>query len=617
MSVDLATAVLTDEQRAVVEQPADAAVLVTAGAGAGKTHVLMRRIDRLTGDGGLRPQEILVLSFSRAAVREITERLGTLPGGGRYVRAQTFDSWALRILVETTPERDWTQTSFDERITSATLALGEGRADDLFEDLRHVIVDEVQDLVGCRRQLVQELLERFDCGFTVVGDAAQSIYGFQVKDPDQRAREAGLFVRQLRDTFASTLVQLTLTQNFRAGTDEARTALEYGPLLRRAVDDGDPAAAEAAYRGLRDCLGPPVLDLGALTDRFVLDAVRSHSGTTAILCRTNGEALLAAEALAGAGVAHTVTRDARDRIVPIWIDTLFRSTGRAATRDQIEQAVTGAPGGVDGEVVWRSLLRVAPGPGGRSVALDGLRALLAARRLPDEFDLPRAPVVVSSFHRAKGLEFDRVLVADPGPLRDGEDVDGAEAARALYVALTRTRRDLLRLDPLGRWDVRKDDRTGRWARYSRNRLPRGVELLAGDVHVEEPAGLTGFTADPAGMQRTLRQDVVPGDAVVLERLHDHSSGEDLAPEYLVVRDGDPIAVMSDAFRAALHRLMKRTKSWTPLYPRTIRGVRVQAVVPVAGSRAAGERAGLGPHGVWLAPRLVGLASFDFDRKEDQ
>src|SRR5690606_26576991 len=88
------TPTLTAEQRAVVEQPAGARTLVTAQAGAGKTHTLVRRLDRLVAEEDLSAGEILVLTFSRAAVRELKNRLVRYGEAARHVRVQTFDSWA-------------------------------------------------------------------------------------------------------------------------------------------------------------------------------------------------------------------------------------------------------------------------------------------------------------------------------------------------------------------------------------------------------------------------------------------------------------------------------------------------------------------------------------------
>ncbi|MBB6345249.1 hypothetical protein FHU36_001758 [Nonomuraea muscovyensis] len=607
---------LTPEQQAVVTQPADALVLVTAGAGAGKTYTLVRRLDRLMAEEELSAGEILVLTFSRAAVRELRERLARHGDGVRFLRAQTFDSWALDVLRRVDATTKWQHRSFEARIEGARQAVEDGLADDLFEDLRHVVVDEVQDLVGSRRDLVEILLERFDCGFTVVGDPAQSIYGFTVPNPRERAGETNRFFDWLRATFGEDLVELHLTDNFRAQTEEARIALEMGPLLRGIAEKGNDETP--LHHGmLRDKLRDS-LNLGAL-EAFSLEALRDYDGTTAVLCRTNGQALVVSAEMHHFGIPHRLQRSARDRVAPAWLASLFAATdGASLSRDRFYEI--GLPEGENRDLVWRHLQRVGGARGGdRHLDLARLRAALAGSRLPDELTAqPPSRLVVSSFHRAKGLEFDRVVIVDPGPLVPERDEDPAEAARLLYVAMTRPRKELLWLDPVDVRHLRIDRSTGRWGRYGFQYWRRdGMELIAGDVHADQPAGTRDFTCEAGELQDYLRTKVLAGSQVLLKRLETDALETDQSPPYLIMHDRRPVGTASEGFKADLYRHLKTSKSFVPRnWPRSIDEVFVDGLETVAGSESAGIRAGLGPHGVWLVPRLVGLGRFTWDKKED-
>ena len=112
--------VLTDEQAKVADAPADARLLVTAGPGTGKTHVLVARLLSLIEQGVAPGDGILVLSFSRAAVGEIRRRVAAAGGDVRYVRARTFDSFATGLLAQLRPEGAWQAGSYDDRIRAAT-----------------------------------------------------------------------------------------------------------------------------------------------------------------------------------------------------------------------------------------------------------------------------------------------------------------------------------------------------------------------------------------------------------------------------------------------------------------------------------------------------------------
>ena len=86
-------------QDAIILAPADARLVVEAGPGYGKTDVACARVARLL-KLGIPPTRILLLSFTRTAVREMRNRIAQLADDGTStpgVSVRTVDSFARQL----------------------------------------------------------------------------------------------------------------------------------------------------------------------------------------------------------------------------------------------------------------------------------------------------------------------------------------------------------------------------------------------------------------------------------------------------------------------------------------------------------------------------------------
>jgi superfamily I DNA/RNA helicase len=580
----------TPEQRHVIDLPCDAKAMVLAGPGTGKTYTLLQRAAGLVADQGLESSGLLVLSFTRAVVRELRRRDQAEEHPARIL-PETFDSFASRLLRETALDASWEGAGYDGRIAAATAQLREGAAAAVLAGVRHVLVDEVQDLVGVRAELVAALLDVHAGGWTAFGDPAQAIY-----DHERGRRDDDHLIARLgRDADERTF----LTRNHRAAGHLAEVA----ERLRRLLMNGDGAAAPEVWDAYRDL--ETVGDVDAL-------AAQLHGipGSFAILCRDNATALQCSDALHLAGVDHRVRRGTADRPVAGWLGAVVR--GRSTiTRDVCAEAVArlGKGGFPDAPVpadAWRLLARMDRNSRGGAVRVAEIGSRLSLGRVPWELlDEPEHRLTVSSIHRAKGLEFDQCAVAEWRPV---EEADEALEGRVLYVALTRARADCFHLarDRRRRW-FRDRPAQDRFIKVGRERWNTfGIEIRGDDVDGTDPGGAPVLDEPAAELQERLITQVRPGDEVTLEFVGDVEFSNVDLPCYVVRHAAGAIGVTGESFGRAL-----RTRLRSGRRPQAIGNIRVDHLETIKGSPDVGDAAGLGRSGIWLRPRLVGLGEFDW------
>lgn len=86
-----------EQEEAIMHR--DGPAMVLAGPGAGKTYVITNRVKALIDEYGVKPEQILVVTFSKAAAVEMKEHFEMLTGGQRLpVRFGTFHSVFFQIL---------------------------------------------------------------------------------------------------------------------------------------------------------------------------------------------------------------------------------------------------------------------------------------------------------------------------------------------------------------------------------------------------------------------------------------------------------------------------------------------------------------------------------------
>lgn len=179
---------LNEEQRLIYFAEPDQNINVMAGPGSGKTHTLTLRVARLIHHYHVNAEEILVLAYNRAVVSELKDRLNNLfkdLGYGslsKRIKILTFHGLTKRYCKEELNGLEFNEwePKFLEILNKTPGAILNHLA-----PLKHILVDEFQDINETRMDTLNKLHDLTQAHLFIIGDPNQSIYGYDrmVMDP--------------------------------------------------------------------------------------------------------------------------------------------------------------------------------------------------------------------------------------------------------------------------------------------------------------------------------------------------------------------------------------------------------------------------------------------------
>jgi ATP-dependent DNA helicase RecQ len=211
---------LNKEQKLVYDSFINQNINVVAGPGSGKTHTLSLRVAKLVHHIGVSPNEILVLAYNRAVVSELKERLGKLFNDLGYsniakrLKIFTFHGMAKRYCQEEIGDADFGEW---ENVFLKKLNSQPGIVLNQLGKIKHILVDEFQDINDTRMEILSKLTSLLDSKIFVIGDPNQSIYGYDRKETDPY-----YYYQQFNEKFNP--VEFSLLNNHRSYPEILSTA---------------------------------------------------------------------------------------------------------------------------------------------------------------------------------------------------------------------------------------------------------------------------------------------------------------------------------------------------------------------------------------------------------
>lgn len=462
------------QQKIVADNRTNRNVLVLAGPGSGKTRVLVHRVAYLIRARRERPRSILVLTYNRHAAIEVRRRLKNLIGDdSRGILIMTCHAMAMRLAgFSFANSRDAINDATFENILANATDLLNGRGippeqaneqrDRVLAGFRWILVDEYQDINHRQYELISALagrtLEDSDAKLNLfaVGDDDQNIYSFNGTSVE--------FIRRFKTDYNAQTE--FLTENYRSTQHIINTS---NAVIAAAEDRMKSTNSIRINRARRnDSPGGPW---------EALDAVANGRVQVLQASNTFEQAYVAIEALRRLGSLDSdwVWTDCavvacewkyldavhaycelldipidigRDDVPNFWqlretqdlVSWLKSKQEELLDFDEINTQLNG-----DGDNPWISMLQEVL-EGLRIETGDEVSAQLVLEWLADtrkETIQKRRGMLLTTAHRAKGLEFKHVVVLDGGWNRASNRVENDELRRLFYVAMTRARENLL------------------------------------------------------------------------------------------------------------------------------------------------------------------------------
>jgi hypothetical protein len=168
------TVTLNSEQYSVVTAHPGETQRILAAAGSGKTTTITARIAWLLTHTGVQADQIVLLTFSRNASREMVHRVRRLVGPVS-LWSGTFHALAKQVLTLYGGKSESSMLFIDELPVKWMAWLRTEKGRKWVGKLRYIIVDEFQDINAIQWRLL-ETLRHVGSRMILVGDDAQNIY---------------------------------------------------------------------------------------------------------------------------------------------------------------------------------------------------------------------------------------------------------------------------------------------------------------------------------------------------------------------------------------------------------------------------------------------------------
>ncbi|MBQ6696947.1 MAG: RecQ family ATP-dependent DNA helicase [Lachnospiraceae bacterium] len=421
---------LSDRQGEIISDEETKTIVVAAGPGSGKTKILVHKLASLMLLEDVKHEQLLMLTFSRAAAAEFKIRLIALIGNAaHFIEIKTFHSYCFDLLGKIGNLENSENVVHD---ATEMIRSGEVELDRITKSV--LVLDEAQDMDYEEFHLVKALMERNeDMRVIAVGDDDQNIYEFRGSDSKH-------LVELLNMPEAK---KYELVENYRSSQKVVGFANEFVKALPKRIKTETIKAVKKEVGGVMIINVKTSLEMSAVKV-IQQNWVNRNDKTTAVLTTTNEQAYLMVTLLRLNGIrARLIQSMERFQLLNLaeirFFMNLLKREGPVISDEAWQR---------DWEILKRTFSRSTNLPAclelfGRfekeneKKYYTDLVSFLEEVHLEDFYSCNKGEVCVSTIHKAKGREFDIVYMLVSGYLKLTE-----EQRRSIYVGITRSKSHL-------------------------------------------------------------------------------------------------------------------------------------------------------------------------------
>lgn len=421
---------LSKRQKVIINDHESHCIVVAAGPGSGKTRVLVHKLASLLLLEDVKHEQLLMLTFSRAAATEFKQRLMQLIGNAaHFIDIMTFHSYCFELL-----GRIGNLDDVNSVVARAAEMIEQGEVEQSHIGKTVLVIDEAQDMNADSCRLVGALMHsNEDMRVIAVGDDDQCIFGFANADPkymyNLSHEDGGRFVEMTENYRCARMIVDAANEFVRLIGDR----LKQSPIVSMSEQEGTVRITHHSSRYMYDPLIEDIMS-------------SKYKGSTCVLTQTNEEAVTVVALLRRQGIVAKLIQTTGD----------LRFCNLAEVRYFAKCIARHKTSPVIRDEAWTEAKDKTFAKYERSTALPYLRRCvelfettnkdkyysdfgeyLFESNVEDFCDTSGNEVIVSTIHKAKGREFDNVFM-----LIDGRHELSAERLRCYYVAMTRARLNL-------------------------------------------------------------------------------------------------------------------------------------------------------------------------------